>query len=43
MVSAQDLLIPVKQQKVYNQIVNQFIGLIDRGEFQSGMQLPAKR
>ena len=43
MVSAQDLLIPVKQQKVYSQIVNQFIGLIDQGKFQSGMQLPAER
>lgn len=43
MVSAQDLLVPVKQQKVYSQIVNQFIGLIDRGEFRPGMQLPAER
>jgi DNA-binding FadR family transcriptional regulator len=43
MVSPQDLLIPVKQQKVYNQIVNQFIGLIERGEFLPGMQLPAER
>lgn len=43
MISAQDLLVPVKQQKVYSQIVDQFIGLIERGEFQPGMQLPAER
>ncbi|MCL4559531.1 MAG: FadR family transcriptional regulator [Chloroflexi bacterium] len=43
MASAQDLLTPVKQQKVYTQIVDQFLDLIERGEFKPGMQLPAER
>ncbi len=38
-----DLLTPVKQQKVYLQIVEQFIDRIERGEFKPGMQLPPER
>ncbi|MGB9668864.1 MAG: FadR/GntR family transcriptional regulator [Anaerolineales bacterium] len=38
-----DLLSPIKQQKVYLQIVNQFVDLIEQGEFKSGMQLPPER
>ena len=38
-----DLLIPIKQQKVYLQIVEQFIDRIERGEFKPGMQLPPER
>lgn len=37
------LLSPIKQQKVYIQIVNQFIELIEQGEFKQGMQLPPER
>lgn len=38
-----DFLSPIKQQKVYNQIVNQFIDQIEQGEFKQGMQLPPER
>ncbi len=38
-----DLLTPIKQQKVYLQIVDQFIARIESGEFKQGMQLPAER
>ena len=38
-----DLLTPIKQQKVYTQIVEQFIDRIERGEFKPGMQLPPER
>ena len=38
-----NLLSPIKQQKVYIQIVNQFIELIEQGEFKQGMQLPPER
>jgi len=41
--SPQDLLSPIKQQKVYVRIVDQFIDLINRGEFKPGMQLPPER
>lgn len=37
------LFTPIKQQKVYSQIVNQFIDLVERGEFKPGMRLPAER
>jgi DNA-binding FadR family transcriptional regulator len=43
MTTLQELLIPIKQQKVYNQIVEQFVSLIERGEFKPGMQLPSER
>lgn len=38
-----DLLTPVKQQKVYLQIVEQFLDGIEKGEFKPGMQLPPER
>jgi GntR family transcriptional repressor for pyruvate dehydrogenase complex len=38
-----DLFTPIKQQKVYNQIVEQFIEFIESGEFKPGMQLPPER
>jgi len=38
-----NLLSPIKQQKLYIQIVNQFIDLIEQGEFKQGMQLPPER
>lgn len=43
MVSPHEFLTPIKQQKVYSQIMEQFIALIDRGEFKPGMQLPPER
>ncbi len=39
----QELLSPIRQQKVYLQIVKQFIELIEKGEFSAGMQLPPER
>jgi GntR family transcriptional regulator, transcriptional repressor for pyruvate dehydrogenase complex len=43
MASPQDYLTPIKQQKVYTQIVEQFILLIERGEFTPGLHLPPER
>jgi DNA-binding FadR family transcriptional regulator len=34
---------PIKQQKVYSQIVSQFLDLIEQGEFMPGMRLPSER
>ncbi len=43
MASNQELFVPIKQHKIYSQIVEQIIGLIERGEFKPGMQLPPER
>ncbi len=43
MASPQSLLTPIKQQRVYSQIVDQIIDLIERGEFTPGMRLPPER
>jgi GntR family transcriptional repressor for pyruvate dehydrogenase complex len=43
MSTLQDYFTPIKQQKVYNQICEQFIDLVERGEFKPGMKLPAER
>lgn len=43
MPSNQDLFVPIKQQKIYSQIVEQIIGLIERGDYIAGTQLPAER
>ena len=43
MASPQSLLTPIKQQRVYNQIVEQILDLFDRGEFAPGMRLPPER
>jgi GntR family transcriptional repressor for pyruvate dehydrogenase complex len=43
MPSLQDYFTPIKQQKVYNQICEQFIDLVERGEFKPGMKLPSER
>jgi GntR family transcriptional regulator, transcriptional repressor for pyruvate dehydrogenase complex len=43
MASLQDYFTPIKQQKVYNQICEQFIDLVERGEFKPGMKLPSER
>lgn len=37
------LFTPVKNQRVYAQIVEQILDLINRGEYQPGMQLPIER
>jgi GntR family transcriptional repressor for pyruvate dehydrogenase complex len=38
-----ELLTPIKSQKVYTQIVDQIIKLIDSGEYKHGMQLAPER
>jgi GntR family transcriptional repressor for pyruvate dehydrogenase complex len=43
MATPQDLLSPINSKKIYNKIVEQFIELIDRGEFKPGQQLPSER
>lgn len=43
MSSVQDFFTPIKQQKVYNQICDQFIARVESGEFKPGMQLPSER
>ena len=43
MASPQSPITPIKQQRVYNQIVEQILDLIERGDFQPGMRLPPER
>lgn len=43
MASPQSLLTPIKQQRVYNQIVEQILDLIEHAEFKPGMRLPPER
>jgi DNA-binding FadR family transcriptional regulator len=38
-----EFLTPIKQTKVYTQIVEKFIDLIEQGVFTAGMQLPSER
>jgi DNA-binding FadR family transcriptional regulator len=39
----QEFLSPIKPQKIYTQIVEKFINLIEQGIFNPGMQLPSER
>ena len=43
MVNPQEFLTPIKPQKVYTQIVEKFIDLIEQGKFNPGLQLPPER
>ena len=39
----QDLLKPIRPERLYIQIVKQIIDLVNRGEFKKGMKLPSER
>ena len=43
MAHPQEFLSPIKPQKIYTQIVEKFINLIEQGVFKPGMQLPSER
>lgn len=43
MTNLDSLFTPVKNQRVYAQIVEQILDLINRGEYQTGMQLPIEK
>jgi len=43
MINPQDFITPIKPKKVYTQIVEKFIDLIEQGIFFPGMQLPSER